>query len=103
MMDENAIKAAAIKESRREVLRVLNVMYHIGPFGFEAICGALLHLQLPDKQCVMRDLTYLADKGYVEWTNRGRGFVPWKERVYRLTAKGNEIAAEITEDPALDP
>jgi len=103
MMDEQAIKAARIKETRREVLRALNVMYHIGPFGFDAICGSLLHLQLPDKECVQRDLTYLIDKGYVEWTNNNKAFMPWRERMYRLTATGNEVAAKITEDAALEP
>ena len=103
-MDETDARAAMIKATRREILNVLNIMYGIGPFGFPSICQALLHLQLPDERCVQRDLTYLADKKYVEWVNPGkRGFVPWKDRFFRLTATGNEMANAISSDPALEP
>ncbi len=101
-MNAEEAKAAMIKQARREILRALKTMYHIGPFGFESICMALLHLQLPDEECVKCDLTYLIDKGYVEWTNEKR-FQQWSRRLYKLTATGNEIANRINVDPALEP
>lgn len=101
-MNADDARAAMIKQTRREILAVLNVMYHIGPFSFPAICGGLAHLELPDDQCVQRDLTYLCEKGYVVWTNE-RAMMPWKDRMYRLTAEGNEMAERIDRDPALEP
>jgi hypothetical protein len=104
-MNNDEAKAAMIKLTRREILKALNMMYHIGPLSFPGLCSALLHLELPDEQCVQRDLVYLVDKGYVNWTNRptrGR-FVAWNERFYKLTAQGNEIAEKISEDAALEP
>jgi len=101
-MDREEAKAAGIKHARRELLAVLNVMYHIGPFAFSSICEALTHLELPDDECVKRDLTYLCEKGYVRWTNE-QAYTPWAKRLYKLTAAGNEIASRIDKDPALEP
>ena len=101
-MDSDQARAARIKEVCREILGVLNVMYGIGPFSFESICHGILHLELPDDVCVKKDLTYLVDKGYVKWTNQ-RTMMPWAKRVFKLTARGNEIANKISEDPALEP
>ncbi len=95
-------RTARIKQARREVLRVLNAMYGIGAFSFECICSSLVHLELPDDECVKKDLTYLCEKGYVRWTNE-QTMLPWKQRMYSLTAKGNEIANRIEIDPALEP
>jgi len=91
-----------IKQTRREILAALNLMYHIGPFSFDGICHSLLHLELPDDECVKRDLVYLVDKGFIEWVNPG-SYMPWPRRMYKLTAKGNEIANRIAIDPALEP
>ena len=102
MIDAEQARAMAIKQARRELLCVLNTMYHIGPLSFPAICGALVHLELPDDECVKRDLIYLCEKGYVMWTNR-RALQPWEQRMYRITAPGNEMAERIDTDPALEP
>ncbi len=102
-MNETDARVAMIKETRREILRALNVMYHIRPFSFPALCAALTHLELPDVECVKRDLAYLIDKNYVVWTNQGKAYVPWPERRYKLSAAGNEVANAITVDPALEP
>lgn len=102
-MNEEQAKAAMIKQTRREILRALNLMYYIGPLSFEALCGALRHLQLPDDQCVKRDLVYLVDKDYVDWANSDNAYMPWRQRLYKLTARGNEIANRIDTDPALEP
>ncbi len=101
-MDEEQARAAMIKATRREILAVLLIMYDIGPFAFESICGSLLHLELSDETYVRRDLLYLCEKGYVTWTNPGK-FTPWNSRMYKLTAAGNEIANKIERDSALEP
>jgi hypothetical protein len=101
-MDDGQARAAMIKQCRRQVLSALNVMLHIGPLSFEGLCGALLDLQLPDNECVKRDLVYLIEKGYVKWTNEAQ-FMPWKDRMFALTAAGSEQADKIASDPALEP
>lgn len=101
-MDASQARAAAIKQTRRDLLSNLNMMYHVAPFGFPAICNSLSHLDLPDEECVKRDLIYLVEKGYVKWTNE-RPLLRWPERLYRLTALGSEIADKIASDPALEP
>jgi hypothetical protein len=80
-------------------------MYHIGPFSFPAICGALSHLELPDEECVKRDLVYLCEKRYVIWANSPRRYdlMAWPDRMFKLTAAGNEVAERIETDPALEP
>lgn len=104
MMDSEQGRTADIKQTRREILDVLNTMFAIGPFSFEAICSALVHLELPDDECVKRDLTYLCEekKAYVKWTNE-RPMLRWAKRMYRLTAKGNEFVENMISDPALEP
>ena len=101
-MDDDHARAAMIKQCRREILRALNVMLHIGPLSFEGVCGALLELQLPDNECVKRDLVYLIEKRYVRWTNEAQ-YMPWKDRLFALTAAGSEQADKIGSDPALEP
>lgn len=102
MMESSDAKAASIKQSRREIIGVLNAMYHIGPCSFDLICGALVHLELPDDECVKRDLVYLCEKKYVKWTNEAPR-TPWVNRLYKLTATGNDIANRISVDPTLEP
>jgi hypothetical protein len=100
-MNENELRAARIKMARRELLRVLNTVYFGGPVDFVVICEALVHLELPDDECVKRDVTYLCEKGYVKCTSSD--YMPWKRRLYKITAKGTEIADEIEKDEALEP
>lgn len=102
MEDSEQLRAAAIKKARREIIGVLNTLYSMGPFGFPDLCMALTHLELPDDECVRRDLIYLCEKGYVRWTNK-KPFTPWAKRMYKLTATGNEVAEKIASDPALEP
>ena len=101
-MDATQARAAAIKQTRREILSNLSMMYHVAPFAFPALCNSLAHLDLPDEECVKRDLIYLVEKGYVRWTNE-TPMLRWSQRLYRLTARGSEIADRIGSDPALEP
>jgi hypothetical protein len=95
-------RAKMIKQTRREILAALAVMYGIGTMTFASICAALTHLELPDEGVVKSDLTYLCERGFVRWTNE-RALMGWSLRVYKLTAKGKDIHDLIEHDPALEP
>lgn len=96
------LRAAQIKKARRDLLDALGIMYVVGPMDFTSLCNTLTHLELPDDSCVKGDLLYLIDKGYIRWTNE-KNFLPWKDRMYQLTAKGKEVVDKIAKDPALEP
>lgn len=96
------VRAQMIKKCRREMLGVLALMYRSVPMGFEEVCNALVHLELPDVGCVQDDLTYLCERGYVRWTNE-KPMLPWKHRLYKLTAKGKDVYDRIERDPNLEP
>jgi len=102
MSSYEELRAMQIKKCRNDLLAALNMMYGIQPMDFPALCNALLHLELPDDIVVKQDLLYLIDKGYVRWINE-RNFMPWKDRLYQLTAKGKEIVDRISRDDALQP
>jgi len=102
MMNEDQARAAIIKQTRREILRALNMMYAIGPLSFESICAALSHLELPGEAYVRNDVKYLCEKGYAQWTNE-RPMLDWPLRLYQLTATGKELVDKITVDPTLEP
>lgn len=96
------MRAKVIKQARRDLLEALGILYTVGPAKFDTLCGALTHLELPDDTYMKADLTYLIDKGYVEWTNAGP-LIAWRHRLYRLTAKGKEIVDRIAKDSMLEP
>jgi len=96
------MRAKMIKQARREILTTLALQFSGQSMSFETVCSALLHLELPGEQPVMNDLTYLCERGYVRWTNE-RAMMPWKERMYKLTAKGKDFCDRIVSDPALEP
>lgn len=102
MSSYEEMRAKAIKQARRDLLEALNIMYRVGPTKFDTLVASLTHLELPDDSCVKADLTYLIDKGYVEWTNEGP-LIAWHHRAYKLTAAGKEWADGILRDPALEP
>lgn len=97
MNDE--LRARMIQQTRREIMRALCLVYPV-PFSFPSLRDSLVELNLPDADVIKRDLVYLMDKGYVEWTNR-RDYMGWDQRLYKLTASGNEVANRILHDPAL--
>lgn len=101
MSSYEELRAMQIKKCRNDLLSALNVMYGIGNMDFPSLCMALLHLELADDTVVKQDLMYLIDKGYVRWINE-KNFLPWKDRLYQLTARGKEIVDRIAKDPALE-
>ncbi len=96
------MRAKMIKQARREILTTLALQFSEQSMSFETICSGLEHLELPDKQPVMNDLTYLCERGYVRWTNE-KAMLPWKARMYKLTAKGKDFCDLILGDPLLEP
>ena len=102
MSSYEELRAMQIKKCRRDLLSALGTMYAINPLDFHSLCMALAHLELPDDLVVKQDLMYLIEKGYVRWTNENK-FMPWKERIYQLTARGKEIVDRIAKDAALEP
>ena len=102
MSSYEEMRAKMIKQTRREILTTLAIQYAMEPMSFETVCSALAHLELPGEQPVMSDLTYLCERGYVRWTNV-RQMMPWRERMYRLTAKGKDVVDRIDVDPSLEP
>lgn len=98
MTEDPDVRAAQIKQIRRGILDLLNLTYP-QDLTYETICGAFVNI---DAHYIRRDLSYLEEKGYIEWCNR-RPNAPWRKRRYQLTASGVEIADKINTDPALSP
>lgn len=102
-MNGHEVRAKQIQQMRRCVLSILLEAYGHCPLTGDSIYELLLE-QYPDttEEDLKKDLTYLAapDKGYVEVHGPTRG-VPWGQRLYSLTGKGNEVANRMERDPAL--
>ncbi len=102
-MSRPDMRALQIQQVRRCVLRVLLEAYSLCALEGTQILVLVLE-QYPDvtEEDLRRDLTYLMedDKGYVETDGPTRG-LPWRDRRYKLTGKGNEIANRLDRDPAL--
>ena len=96
MLSDDEIRELVIKKSRRDLLAVLKIFYPANA-DYET-----LRLTLPtvEERYLKVDLSYLIDKGYVEWVNK-RANAAWPDREYRLTATGVETADRINKDPAL--
>ncbi len=96
-----------IKRIRNEVLVALQVLYPAA-LQAEALLRSLLTL-FPnlDFNHIKRDLHYLCAKGYVERvvadSEDTQALTPWRNRWFRLTARGVEIVDRCIQDPALEP
>jgi hypothetical protein len=99
-----------IIEQRNSLLSRLYACYP-GPLQGEPLYRVMLGLfpEYSKKHCI-RDLYYLREKGYVRSCAKPGGKTvagpdasyDWKDLWWYLTAAGNEIAARLTEDPALE-
>lgn len=96
MVNEEQVREALIKKTRRDLLTTLKMVY---PASFSFYD---LRLTLPDVEIryLQIDISYLVDKGYVRWVNRSAN-TGWDQRDYRLTADGVETADRINKDPAI--
>lgn len=95
-----------IKRTRNEILVALKVVYP-GALQAERLMRSLLAL-FPTLEFdhLKRDLHYLTEKGYTERvmtdTEHDNGLTPWRQRWFRLTATGIELADRCIQDPALE-
>jgi hypothetical protein len=97
-------EAILIKQSRRTILRTLNMMYPNSMFMC-TLCNCMIsEFPLYDDDLLAKDTTYLQDKGYLAVTEKSPVFgpLPFKKRLVKLTASGKEIADQIMIDPALE-
>lgn len=97
MVNEEEIRVLLIKQTRRDLLTTLKMVYP-GDATFE-----MLGLTMPTVEThhLRVDLSYLIAKKYVEWVNEQPNMA-WRKREYRLTADGVETADRINKDPALE-
>ena len=107
MNEQEHARAQAIKVVRNTILQTLNVWSTMGkPAPFDIVWSGVVHLEVEDDALIVRDLTNLCDKGYVRcrlpsWAGRG-DHVPWKKRLFELTAKGQDFVDKIERDPTLE-
>jgi hypothetical protein len=99
-------KAQRIKQVRNEILVVLKMLYP-SALQAEVVLRSLLAIfpQL-EWEHFRKDLSYLCEKRYVrqveypdEQEAQGR---PWRQRWFRLTPEGVEVADHCVADPALE-
>ena len=102
----NGRTAREIKRVRNEVLVALKMLYPAA-LQAERLMRSLLsvfpHLEWDPFR---RDLAYLCEKGYLQRvvadTETDARLTPWRQRWFRLTSKGVELADHVIDDPALD-
>ncbi len=95
-----------IKRIRNEVLVALKVLYP-GALKADQIMRSLLPLfPTLDFDHLKRDLHYLVEKGYIERviseSERDNSMTPWRQRWFRLTTMGIELADRCIRDPAME-
>ena len=94
-----------IKRDRRTVLATLRTIYPRWMAGEELYLIVLDCNPEYDRRLLVKDLTYLNEKGYVAWKgaeNIDRRTISVKDCVFRLTAPGTDIANGLVEDPTLE-
>ena len=94
-----------IKRIRNETLVALKVVYPAALQADKLLRSLLALFPAMEFEHLKRDLHYLVTKGYVERVlldPDDNGFTPWRNRWFRLTATGVELADHCICDPALD-
>lgn len=94
---------AKIKQMRQLILSSLNRLYP-SPLQvrtlYRVMCGFDENYDL---SLLQKDITYLKQKGYVEYIDDKLGGADsFREKVIGLTAEGKEIADQTQSDPALE-
>lgn len=101
----NGRSARNIKRIRNEILVALKVVYP-GGLSAETILRSLLILfPTLEFEHLRRDLHYLIEKGYlvrVSLDDDDDLLTPWRQRWFRLTAGGVELADHCIADPAME-
>ncbi len=94
-----------IKQNRRSIMVTLRLQYPRFVEGESVYLDVLDSDSEYDRVLCVRDLNYLYEKGYVEYKgNAGIDVysISVKNCVFKMTAKGTEVADQLADDPALD-
>jgi len=95
-----------IKRIRNEILVALKVVYPAALQAEHLLRSLLVLFPTLEFDHLRRDLHYLVEKGYVERiptdTENANGLTPWRDRWFRLTTAGMELADRCIKDPALE-
>lgn len=102
----NGRDARQIKRIRNEVLVALKVLYPAALQADKLLRSLLALFPTLEFDQLKRDLHYLTAKGYVERvvadSERDGVTTPWRDRWFRLTGTGVEVADRCILDPALE-
>jgi hypothetical protein len=103
----NGRNASEIKSIRNEAVVALKMLYPTA-LQAEMLFRSLLSV-FPELEWdhFRRDLAYLCEKQYLQRvvadTEADERLTPWRQRWFRLTSRGVELADHVINDPALDP
>lgn len=102
----NGRNTREIKRIRNEVLVALKMLYPAALQADALLRSLLVLFPTLEFDHLRRDLHYLLEKGYVERRTPDRQndnhLTPWRQRWFRLTAVGVELADHCINDPALE-
>ena len=95
-----------IKRIRNEILVALKVVYPAALQADRLMRSLLVLFPTLEFDHLRRDLHYLTEKKYIERVLGGadpdNGLTPWRQRWFRLTTSGMELADRCIMDPALE-
>lgn len=102
----NGRNTRQIKRIRNEILVALKVVYPAALQAEPLMRSLLVLFPVLEFEHLRRDLHYLTQKGYLERvvadTQPDTVLTPWRERWFRLTTAGVELADRCIKDPALE-
>jgi len=91
-----------IKLARRMMLNNLNILYPT-PVMLRTLFRTLITVDPTyDESLFIKDVTYLLQKGYVQFINNPLAGDKYKDHLAQLTASGKEIAERTATDSALE-
>ena len=95
-----------IKRIRNEILVVLKVVYPAALQADRLFRSLLVLFPTLEFDALRRDLHYLVGKGYIEHARvngqEETSLTAWRQRWFRLTTSGIELADRCIHDPALE-
>lgn len=102
----NGRDTSEIKRIRNEILVALKVLYPAALQAQRLLRSLLVLFPTIEFDHFRRDLHYLSEKGYIERVIPERegetDLTPWRQRWFRLTPRGVELADHCIKDPALE-
>ena len=102
----NSRKNAAIVRVRNEVLVALRMIYPVALQAGQLLRSLLAVFPTLEWQQLRRDLCYLSEKGYLQRvvaaSERDERMTPWRNRWFKITTDGMEVADRLVDDPAME-